>query len=327
MVERRFCDIVKMILSSIALFVLSGCVLKTDSVSGPPGEAGPPGMVGPQGIPGISPFTYTNASMTDISYSGGRVGIGTVTPEAELQVLGGVVIGPGNTDAIIKLNADSSGRGSLVRTNAGASGNYNGLWMASNTQTDFSPSNELLPSWAIDLGGFDNIEYPGSNDTFSILRRPSGGSFARMMVLDGVGNVGIGTAAPETSLHVSGEVLVEAATYSTALTLRWPNVDLSVSQDPDVGDWVQFRTDTGNGIAIVGSPDTAALTVSRTTNVVEIGTLDITGTARLTKYSDQPFACNQMHDGTIALTSGYKICVCNGSLWIPTDGSSLQCLW
>lgn len=183
----------------LMLVALSACVLQSDP--GKEGPQGPQGATGSQGPPGVSPFTYTDASMTDISYSGGRVGIGTATPEAELQVLGGVVIGPGNTDAIIKLNADSSGRGSLIRTNAGASGNYNGLWMASNTQTDSSQSNEILPSWAIDLGGFDNIGYPGSGDTFSILRRPPGGSFLRMMALDGAGNVGIGTTAPAGLIH------------------------------------------------------------------------------------------------------------------------------
>lgn len=48
--------------------------------TGPEGPEGPAGKEGIQGPPGVSPFSYTNASQTDIFYNGGSVGVGTDAP-------------------------------------------------------------------------------------------------------------------------------------------------------------------------------------------------------------------------------------------------------
>lgn len=56
-------------------------------------------------------------------------------------------------------------------------------------------------------------------------------------------------------------------------------------------------------------------------------TLDISGTARLLKYGSQPFVCTAAKDGAIALTTGYKLCVCNSSAWVQTSDGVSGCSW
>ena len=64
-----------------------------------------------------------------------------------------------------------------------------------------------------------------------------------------------------------------------------------------------------------------------TTNPV--ATLDINGTAKLKKYIAEPFACDATHDGTTALTSTYRTCVCNGgsTTWVYTSDGTTSCVW
>ena len=56
-------------------------------------------------------------------------------------------------------------------------------------------------------------------------------------------------------------------------------------------------------------------------------TLDINGYARLKKYSSEPLSCDLEHDGSIALNSNYKICVCNGSSWVESNDGTSSCSW
>lgn len=56
-------------------------------------------------------------------------------------------------------------------------------------------------------------------------------------------------------------------------------------------------------------------------------TLDINGYTRLKKYTSEPIACDLDHDGSIALNSQYKLCVCNGSSWVDTTDGVTSCNW
>ena len=56
-------------------------------------------------------------------------------------------------------------------------------------------------------------------------------------------------------------------------------------------------------------------------------TLDINGYTRLKKYSSEPIACGLDHDGAIALTSQYKLCICNGSSWVESADGTSSCSW
>ena len=56
-------------------------------------------------------------------------------------------------------------------------------------------------------------------------------------------------------------------------------------------------------------------------------TLDINGYAKLKKYSAEPTTCDISKEGSIALTSRYKLCACNGSTWVETSDGSTACAW
>ncbi len=55
-------------------------------------------------------------------------------------------------------------------------------------------------------------------------------------------------------------------------------------------------------------------------------TLDVKGFARLEPMNAPPVTCDTAHAGSIALTSQYSICACNGTMWVFThDGAA--CSW
>ncbi|MEA3467028.1 MAG: FISUMP domain-containing protein [Thermodesulfobacteriota bacterium] len=56
-------------------------------------------------------------------------------------------------------------------------------------------------------------------------------------------------------------------------------------------------------------------------------TLDIAGYMKLTKYSVAPTECDDIHEGTLALTSNYTICICNGADWVETSDGQTVCGW
>jgi hypothetical protein len=93
------------------------------------------------------------------------------------------------------------GVGGALHSNGGFSKNYNGMWVASNEVANGSPANASLPSWALDLGGFDAISYPGSADQFRLLRRSAGAFFAEFL---SVSNTNYWTFANGFRLESSG---------------------------------------------------------------------------------------------------------------------------
>ncbi len=105
----------------------------------------------------------------------------------------------------------------------------------------------------------DNNNSIGSNIIFKTTNI-NGGALSRMIIKDN-GNVGIGMSNPTHKLEIQG-----------SLALKNGNTDLLLYRDNDVGDWSLLRTNTGNGIGLIGQPDIVALSVSRTTSNVGIGT-------------------------------------------------------
>ncbi|AXT59060.1 hypothetical protein D1816_01400 [Aquimarina sp. AD10] len=109
----------------------------------------------------------------------------------------------------------------------------------------------------------DNNNSIGSNIIFKTTNI-NGGALSRMIIKDN-GNVGIGMSNPTHKLEIQG-----------SLALKNGNTDLLLYRDNDVGDWSLLRTNTGNGIGLIGQPDVVALSVSRTTSNVGIGTTNPT---------------------------------------------------
>ena len=55
-------------------------------------------------------------------------------------------------------------------------------------------------------------------------------------------------------------------------------------------------------------------------------TLDVNGFVRLNANVVEPVVCDGARAGSVALTSGYGLCACNGLAWVFThDG--LACVW
>lgn len=84
--------------------------------------------------------------------------------------------------------------------------------------------------------------------------------------LDDSGKVGIGTKGPTSKLTVA------TTTDKEALSVLSTGADLSIYEDGDFPGWITLRSNAGNGIQIMGQPDTGALYVSRTNSRVGIGT-------------------------------------------------------
>jgi hypothetical protein len=64
-------------------------------------------------------------------------------------------------------------------------------------------------------------------------------------------------------------------------------------------------------------------------NISPQTSLDVNGVVRVAKYAAQPFACDVAHDSSLAITSGYRQCVCNGgiSTWVFTSDGVTSCTW
>jgi hypothetical protein len=135
----------------------------------------------------------------------GNVGIGTTTPDTKLSIIGGrLKVGEGNSsDGYIRLGTTE---GSIIGTNGGVSSNYNGLWIGVNETNMNIQADTTLPSWAVDIGGFDNITFQGTSDSFRVARKPAGGSYSEFMRITNNGNVGIGTTNPQNTLDVFGAI-------------------------------------------------------------------------------------------------------------------------
>lgn len=119
-------------------------------------------------------------------------------PVANLST-GGVLTLNAGTPAIQALTSNSASRAAIIQFNAGFSANYNGIWIAANQNNSNAQANASLPSWAVDVGGSDNVNHPGVSDHVSFYRQAAGGSWARMGGInssgqfDSQGSVGLTT--------------------------------------------------------------------------------------------------------------------------------------
>ncbi len=155
------------------------------------------------GVPvGTSTDTFWSNNAGDISYSGGNVGIGTATPNAELEVVGDTafanirVRSTLTTDAAgIRLeNNDNSGNGWIYVFNSDHGSD------AGNIGIGTSAPNDLLLYT-------DNI---------------------KRMVVDEIGNVGIGTTEPEARLDLGSQTPGEDSPFTYFLAEN-PHSDWPVS--------------------------------------------------------------------------------------------------
>ncbi|WP_415062168.1 hypothetical protein [Bdellovibrio sp.] len=63
--------------------------------------------------------------------------------------------------------------------------------------------------------------------------------------------------------------------------------------------------------------------------VAPVEKLDVNGNIKMKKNSSEPYACDPEHDAVVAITSGYRQCICKGgtSTWVFTSDGSTVCTW
>ena len=66
--------------------------------------------------------------------------------------------------------------------------------------------------------------------------------------------------------------------------------------------------------------------IDETTFLVD-GSLEISEYVKLNIYQSAPFECERFKVGTIALTGGFRTCVCNGFNWVFTSDGLTECEW
>ncbi len=158
------------------------------------------------------------------------------------------------------------------------------------------------------------------------------------------GKVGIGTMNPRHAFHVHRDTGNSAITISTSDNGATGNPSLQFMQGLldndslanfsyvgyDVSEDVVKLVHGGptgafdgssRGLAVDGEGNVGVGTVS------PMATLDINGYMKLSKNTSEPANCDATQDGSLALTSGYKMCACNGVNWIFTSDGTTSCSW
>jgi len=150
---------------------------------GPQGSQGPTGPIGPQGPQGpegASPFTLNGSSAV---YTQGNVGIGTASPSKRLHIMDGATGASANSNTKLIVEG-SSGNATWINV-LGQNGEEQGLLLGN----------------SVDGNAAGGISWQGAVNRLDLR---AGGNIGFSMQPDG--NVGIGTASPESRLVVSGQV-------------------------------------------------------------------------------------------------------------------------
>jgi hypothetical protein len=138
---------------------------------------------------GVAPSAGANITWSTIMKldASGRLGVG-IDPTQSLDVNGNgkfrgqdLFLGSSvDADNVIYIYS-KNGAQSQIRTNAGVSGSYNGIMIASN----YNQAN-TLPSWSLDLGGALNST--GNVNTFTVGYKAFGGAWASLMIVNANGD-------------------------------------------------------------------------------------------------------------------------------------------
>lgn len=163
--------------------------------------------------------------------------------------------------------------------------------------------------------------------------------------------LGVGTTTPSTRLHVKSNSETNIATFGN----EWPsggtsNVLVQIQTNQLNGNYAGlylvrggnmggYITAINNGINIGRSSDGSIPDIyiqiaggAAVEGRVGIGTinpfatLDVNGYIKLRKNASAPIACSVSYDGSIALTSARRMCVCDGTSWTEVN-SATACTW
>ena len=274
----------------------------------------------------------------------GDVGIGTTAPQRKLDISGGSLkVSYSNNQAY----------------------SPNSVATAWPTIEAFNPSDGIVNNFSVislqagSTGGASalvGVERRAS-DQGDLFFSTEGGSSWEKMRITSSGNVGIGTTSPDYTFEVV------TATSGTVANFRGPNpTNVQIYQSSTSSSIGGYYGATAYDISMFGGPyaeaslkigaagdlafTAAGTNQSITLNPsgtghtilngkVGIGTvnpqdqLDVNGNIRVAKNAAQPYPCDAAHDAVLALTSGYRHCVCNGgsSTWVFTSDGTTLCTW
>lgn len=205
-----------------------------------------------------------DSTVGGIKYVGGKVGIGVAAPTAKLEVAGQIKITGGSPGLNKVLTSDASGLASWQSptasawTTANGSINYVGGNVGIGTST---PTSMLDVNGSVVLKKLRFEEALSANYIQSFATRTQGswqplyfGPYDSLvtgakMVIDGTGNVGIGTATPITKLVINGGV--DGTTASSGLGIRsgdvWTTIRNMPSTNNAVIDVTRLGTETSIG--------------------------------------------------------------------------------
>lgn len=158
------------------------------------------------------------------------------------------------------------------------------------------------------------------------------------------GRIGVGTSVLDAPVHVNTDAPGPSAIFDSSTSKSgFVAFKQSGSTVGVIGSAGAIEGNNSNDFGVFAETDggvkfytngkgKAAVTISKT-GAVGIGTstptasLDIAGTARLTRYSVPPVDCDASQDGTISMTSKYTLCICNGTDWVNSANGAPPCNW
>jgi hypothetical protein len=289
-----------------------GSSLTTATISG----IDPTGYASFQPLQINGSFVTLNSSSTEIArVTSTGLGVGTTSPGYSLDVSGIARFdtGGGGNGVLMLGGVSHANTGSSIMSDSGYNSNYNGLYIASNTiSSTYTQANTAFSSWGLDIGGYDNITFSGSADSFNILRQAAGGTTpSRLFTVSNTGTVKVtATADSSVNMLVTGltkAVRIGSSTSAANIDGIDPTGTTSYQPLQINGSFVSFGNSgtevlraTGGSVGIgTTSPD---------------GTLHVAGTTQITW---------SMSANTALAVIGSRGTV-GGSLWVntPSYGAS-----
>lgn len=175
------------------------------------------------------------------------------------------------------------------------------------------------------LGRYSLYEFTASGDTYNVAVGES--------ALTGVSGQSIGTL--NTALGGRSGAGVTSGTSNTFLGYNSGSAVTSGSNNVIIGSNTGASIATSsNNVLISDGAGNIRITTDSSGNV-GIGTstpqakLDINGFMRMSKNLGAPAACTATIDASIAITSLYTTCICNGgaTTWVSTADGTTPCVW
>ena len=160
------------------------------------------------GVEGVAIYSNGTALANRILFvnANGNVGIGTTSPSTTLNVWGNTTLGGTNTGHTSQDFTRLQGYG-VLHADTNKYGNYGSLLFFANPTWTASAHQYLITN-ALDTNKFGIIRSVDATTIPTLTTAGAVGSGTADFVIDGDGNVGIGTTSPDNKLDVAGNISI-----------------------------------------------------------------------------------------------------------------------